>query len=109
MVSGGCQCQIGFSSADCSVEVNEPPYKVELPKYGLCDRRYMSCDAVIVYGKNFVDSRTLKCHLKKCQVTIIATLRYEFVQKFTIFNTNNKLYLDTLSREEIMFISLNNC
>ena len=69
VVSGKCRCEIGFGSADCSVKYHEPPFKVELPLYGLCDRQFMKCDTVIVYGTNFVNSDTLKCHLRKCQVT----------------------------------------
>ncbi|KAK2187655.1 hypothetical protein NP493_158g03012 [Ridgeia piscesae] len=67
-VDGKCRCEIGFGSADCSVKYHEPPFKVGLPLYGLCDRQFMKCDTVIVYGTNFVNSDTLKCHLRKCQV-----------------------------------------
>ena len=69
VVSGKCRCEIGYGSADCSVKYHEPPFKVGLPLYGLCDRQFMKCDTVIVYGTNFVNSDKLKCHLRKCQVT----------------------------------------
>ena len=67
-VSGSCQCAVGYESADCSVTTGQPPYIHELPKYGLCDTRYMNCQRVIVYGKDFVDSAKLECHLQECQV-----------------------------------------
>lgn len=67
---GHCECQAGYSGADCSALTQEPPYSSEIRNRGLCDIRYMKCDRVIVYGENFINGPNLTCHLQRCQVII---------------------------------------
>jgi hypothetical protein len=68
--TGSCQCDQPYSGADCSVLPSQPPYAGKLPQYGLCDVRTMSCSSVIVYGKTFVPSNNLTCHLQECEVCV---------------------------------------
>ena len=69
--AGTCQCETSYTGADCSVRASDPPYAGKLPQYGLCDIRTMLCNSVIVYGKTFVPSENLTCHLKECEVSFV--------------------------------------
>ncbi len=71
LVPASCHCDVGYTSADCSVPELVPPYLGRIPQYGLCDTRYMNCSRVIVYGNNFINSESLTCHFQECEVGIM--------------------------------------
>ncbi|XP_070535026.1 von Willebrand factor D and EGF domain-containing protein-like [Ptychodera flava] len=62
-VNGTCQCQDGFSGADCSIELSRPPEIWYIFHYdqGLCDVREDDCSSLGVIGENLLESDDLVC------------------------------------------------
>ncbi|XP_070574530.1 von Willebrand factor D and EGF domain-containing protein-like isoform X2 [Ptychodera flava] len=60
---GTCNCQDGFSGADCTIELSRPPeiWYILHHEEGLCDIRQEDCSLLSVIGENFLDSEDLVC------------------------------------------------
>ncbi|KAK0057376.1 hypothetical protein Bpfe_013183, partial [Biomphalaria pfeifferi] len=64
-VKGICQCKAGYNGSDCFVEQSTAPVAFYLSNGGQCDTRDESCDNVIVYNNNTVNSPKLLCRILK--------------------------------------------
>eukprot|EP00794_Sanderia_malayensis_P009603 gene9603-10590_t len=61
--NGVCYCSRGFTSSDCSIQVNQAPAVYSLLDNGECDLVYDDCNKVTVIGNGFMESHQLSCTL----------------------------------------------
>ncbi|WAR31500.1 SVEP1-like protein [Mya arenaria] len=65
--NGTCECNEGFASSDCSVDLSKPVTMYGIPDRGYCDLKYRPCERTSVFGTNIAD--TVKCYLQHYWVT----------------------------------------
>ena len=64
-----CYCKRGYTAADCSIKKNLPPVVTGIQSKGLCDLRKRACKFTSLYGKAFLASKKLTCHMQKAKVS----------------------------------------
>ncbi|XP_019635893.1 PREDICTED: von Willebrand factor D and EGF domain-containing protein-like [Branchiostoma belcheri] len=68
-VNSTCECDDGYTSADCSIQVGRPPVALRLPGNGLCDVRSRPCLKTSFYAEDVMDSGNLTCRITQVQGT----------------------------------------
>ena len=67
--TGVCECEAGYSGADCAVDVSTPPELIYIVGDTICDLRQGPCpDSLIIVGAGFANTANLSCHLTPLQV-----------------------------------------
>ncbi|KAI8516124.1 hypothetical protein Bbelb_069370 [Branchiostoma belcheri] len=66
-VNSTCECDDGYTSADCSIQVGRPPVALRLPGNGLCDVRSRPCLKTSFYAEDVMDSGNLTCRVTQVQ------------------------------------------
>ncbi|XP_060598353.1 uncharacterized protein LOC132752093 [Ruditapes philippinarum] len=61
--NGTCFCDIPFTSFDCSINGTKPPVLLGIPDKGKCDLNERKCAETSVIGRNFAETKSLKCRL----------------------------------------------
>lgn len=61
--NGTCLCDIPFTSFDCSINGTKPPVMLGIPDKGKCDLNKRKCAETSVIGRNFAETKSLKCRL----------------------------------------------
>ncbi|XP_066303069.1 von Willebrand factor D and EGF domain-containing protein-like [Branchiostoma lanceolatum] len=67
-VNSTCECNEGYTSADCSIQIGRPPVALELPGNGLCDVRSRPCMKTSFFVDGVMDSENLTCRIKQVQI-----------------------------------------
>ena len=71
MYVGQCQCDDGYTGADCGLLSAASQSPVLLTdKAALCDKRYEDCSFATIYGKNFTAEATLTCTATQIKVSV---------------------------------------
>ncbi|XP_078693842.1 von Willebrand factor D and EGF domain-containing protein-like isoform X3 [Branchiostoma floridae x Branchiostoma belcheri] len=67
-VNSTCECDQGYTSADCSIQVGRPPVALGLPGNGLCDVRSRPCRKTSFFAEPVMDSGNLTCRIIQVQI-----------------------------------------
>ncbi|CAH1783178.1 unnamed protein product [Owenia fusiformis] len=67
--NGQCECEAEYIGADCSMPEYQAPIVAVIQYSGICDYAIDNCSTIELYGKNFVDSPKLTCHMEYVTVT----------------------------------------
>ncbi|XP_035689592.1 von Willebrand factor D and EGF domain-containing protein-like [Branchiostoma floridae] len=67
-VNSTCECNHGYTSADCSIQIGRPPVALELPSDGLCDVRSRPCMKTSFFAEPVMDSENLTCRVTQVQI-----------------------------------------
>ncbi|XP_035676194.1 von Willebrand factor D and EGF domain-containing protein-like [Branchiostoma floridae] len=67
-VNSTCECNHGYTSADCSIQIGRPPVALELPSDGLCDVRSRPCMKTSFFAEPVVNSENLTCRVTQVQI-----------------------------------------
>ncbi|CAH1800531.1 unnamed protein product [Owenia fusiformis] len=65
---GECDCNNGWTGADCSQDANLPPTALFIPREGKCDIRSRPCKDVVIYGDGFLQKSNLKCRIQRVKI-----------------------------------------
>eukprot|EP00794_Sanderia_malayensis_P012364 gene12364-13634_t len=69
-VNATCVCNVGFVSADCSIEKNKGPTVQTIAFDGICDvRKRSDCFKIRINGYDFLDSDQLKCRATQLKIS----------------------------------------
>ncbi|XP_035689594.1 von Willebrand factor D and EGF domain-containing protein-like [Branchiostoma floridae] len=67
-VNGSCECNKGYESADCSIQIGRPPVAMQIPANGLCDVRSRPCMKTSFFADGVMDSENLTCRVTQVQI-----------------------------------------
>ncbi|XP_035689590.1 von Willebrand factor D and EGF domain-containing protein-like [Branchiostoma floridae] len=67
-VNSTCECNHGYTSADCSIQIGRPPVALELPSDGLCDVRSRPCMKTSFFAEDVMNSENLTCRVTQVQI-----------------------------------------
>ncbi|CAH1238490.1 FBN1 [Branchiostoma lanceolatum] len=67
-VNSTCECNEGYTSADCSIQIGRPPVALELPGNGLCDVRSRPCMKTSFFAEDVMNSENLTCRITQVQI-----------------------------------------
>jgi hypothetical protein len=56
-----CVCEPGYTGADCSMQLDNPPHLFDFANSGVCDYDMESCSLVYILGDGFINSKQLQC------------------------------------------------
>ncbi|KAK3722302.1 hypothetical protein QZH41_017750, partial [Actinostola sp. cb2023] len=64
-----CICEEGYTSNDCSMSLNAVPELLGIYDGGLCDIRRRPCKKTDIFGREFINSENLTCHIRELKVS----------------------------------------
>ncbi|XP_078703010.1 von Willebrand factor D and EGF domain-containing protein-like isoform X1 [Branchiostoma floridae x Branchiostoma belcheri] len=67
-VNSTCECDEGYTSADCSIQIGRPPVTLGLLGNGLCDVRNRPCLKTSFFAEPVMDSGNLTCRITQVQI-----------------------------------------
>ncbi|ESO82462.1 hypothetical protein LOTGIDRAFT_236958 [Lottia gigantea] len=65
---GVCTCDSGWAGNDCSMDISIVPVVDHIANEGYCDLNDRSCDAISVYGGDFIDDSSTLCKISSYQI-----------------------------------------
>ena len=76
LIQGLCNCENGFASADCSINLAIPPsIKTTSFKNNTCDKTSYTCTSIPLFGFNFTGTTSMKIQYKVSFVRMNCNIR----------------------------------